>query len=88
MSKGSEKYEQTLDKDDLTFDEKYIIEKMFEISKLKSDKDSENKKFIASMALLTTAALVVIAGVLSSTLGSTTKLELQEEDDEDDIDNY
>ena len=40
-----------LDKEKLSFGEKkYIIDKMIEVNKMKGDKDSENKKFLATMA--------------------------------------
>lgn len=71
-----------LDKDNYTFEEKkYIIDKMMEVNRLKGDKDPENKKFIATMALFGVAAVTVVAGALSSALGGNTKLEMQDDDD-------
>lgn len=71
-----------LEKDNYTFEEKkYIIDKMMEVNKLKGEKDSENKRFIATMALFSAAAVTVVAGVLSSALGGNTKLEMQDNDD-------
>ena len=49
-----------LDKENLSFDEKkYIIDKMIEVNKMKGDKDSENKKFLATMAAVGVAAVGV-----------------------------
>lgn len=73
-----------LDRADQTFEErKYIIEKMVEINKMKEDKDSENKKFIAAMALFGIAAVGIVAGALSSTLGGNSKIEMQDNNDLD-----
>lgn len=74
-----------LEKDDLNFEEKkYIIDKMVEINKMKGAKDTENKKFLTSMALIGAVTIGAIAGILSSTLGGNTKIESR--DDEDDSD--
>ena len=70
-----------LEKDGLTFEEKkYIIDKMMEVNRMKGEKDSENKKFIATMVLLGAAATTIVAGILSSTLGGNTKIEMQDDD--------
>lgn len=70
-----------LERNDLTFEEKkYIIDKMVEVNKMKGDKDSENKKFIATMALLGVATVGIVAGALSSALGGNTKIEMQDND--------
>ncbi len=68
--------EKQLEDDKLSFDErKYIIDKMLEISKMMGDKDSENKKFITTLAVAGTVALGVVTEVLASTLGGNTKIE-------------
>lgn len=70
-----------LEKNDLNFEEKkYIIDKMMEVNRMKGEKDSENKKFIATMALFGMAATAIAAGVLSSALGGNTKIEMQDND--------
>ena len=48
---------------------------MLEISKMMGDKDSENKKFITTLAVAGTVALGVVTAVLASTLGGNTKIE-------------
>lgn len=53
---------------------------MMEVNKLKGDKDSENKRFIATMALFGVAAVGVVAGALASALGGNTKIEMQDDD--------
>ena len=70
-----------LEKNDLNFEEKkFIIDKMMEVNRMKGEKDSENKKFIATMALFGMAATAIVAGVLSSALGGNTKIEMQDND--------
>ncbi|MFV0497012.1 MAG: hypothetical protein ACK5L0_02420, partial [Candidatus Fimivivens sp.] len=72
--------QEELKRDEQTFEErKYIIDKMMEVNKIKGDKDSENKKFIAAMALFGVAAVGIVAGALSSTLGGNTKIEMQDD---------
>ena len=71
-----------LDKEKLSFDEKkYIIDKMIEVNKMKGDKDSENKKFLATMAAVGVAAVGVVAGVLAATLGGNTKIEMNDDEE-------
>lgn len=73
--------QQELEREEYTFEErKYIIDKMMEVNKLKSEKDSENKRFIATLALFGVAAVGAVAGVLSSTLGGNTKIEMDDTD--------
>lgn len=73
-----------LERTDQTFEErKYIIDKMMELNRMKGNKDSENKKFIATMALFGVAALGLVAGALSSALGGNTKIEMQNNDNLD-----
>lgn len=71
-----------LDKEDLSFDEKkYIIDKMIEVNKMKGDKDSENKKFLATMAAVGVAAVGVVAGVLAATLGGNTQIQMSDDEE-------
>lgn len=71
-----------LDKDDLNFEEKkYIIDKMIEVNKMKGDKDSENKKFIATMAAFGVAAVGIATTVLVSALGGNTKVEMNDDEE-------
>lgn len=71
-----------LDKEDLSFDEKkYIIDKMIEVNKMKGDKDSENKKFLATMAAVGVAAVGVVAGVLAATLGGNTQIQMNDDEE-------
>ncbi len=71
-----------LEKDNLSFDEKkYIIDKMIEVNKMKGDKDSENKKFLATMAAVGVAAVGIVAGVLASTLGGNTQIQMNDDEE-------
>lgn len=64
-----------LEDENLTFEErKYIIDKILEISKIMGEKDSENKKFIAAMAVVGTVAVGIVTAVLASALGGNTKI--------------
>lgn len=70
-----------LDDENLSFEEKkYIIDKMLEISKMMGEKDSENKKFIATMSIISTVAVGIVTAVLSSALGGNTKIETNDID--------
>lgn len=71
-----------IDDDDNTFEErKYIIDKMCEISKMIGEKDSENKKFIATMEVIGAVAVGIVTAILASTLGGNTKIETNEIDE-------
>lgn len=70
-----------LDNESLLFEEKkYIIDKMLEISRMMGEKDSENKKFIATMAIVGAAAVGIVTAVLASSLGGNTKIETNDID--------
>lgn len=70
-----------LDDKNLSFEErKYIIDKMLEISKMMGEKDSENKKFIATMAVVSTLAVGIVTAILASALGGNTKIETNDID--------
>ena len=71
-----------LDKENLSFDEKrYIIDKMIEVNKMKGEKDSENKRFIATLAVIGAAAIGTVAGVLASAIGGNTKIEMNDDEE-------
>jgi len=64
-----------LDREELTFENrKYIIDKMMEVNQLKGMKDSENKKFLAVLAMCGTVAVTVVAGTLAAVLGANTQI--------------
>lgn len=70
-----------LDDENLSFEErKYIIDKMLEISKMMGEKDSENKRFIATMAVTGMVAVGIVTAVLASALGGNTKIETNDID--------
>ena len=71
-----------LETESLSFDEKkYIIDKMVEISKMMNAKDSENKRFIVTMALIGAAVVGTVAVALATTLGGN----IQTGENDDDI---
>lgn len=60
----------------LSFEErKYIIDRMLEVSRMMGEKDSENKKFIATLAVVGATAACVASAVLASALGGNTQME-------------
>lgn len=65
-----------LEDESLIFEErKYIIDRMLEVSKMMGEKDSENKKFIATLAVIGAAAACVATAVLASAIGGNTQIE-------------
>ncbi len=56
-------------------DRKYIIDRMLDVSRMMGEKDSENKKFIATMAVVGATAACVATAVLASALGGNTQIE-------------
>lgn len=59
----------------ITFEErKYILEKMIEVVKMKGEKDTENKKFIANHSLLCITSVIVVAGTLITAIGGNFKI--------------
>ena len=72
-----------LENEDLSFEhKKYIIDKLLEISKMMGEKDTENKKFITTMAVVGAVALGIATMALSSALGSNTKIQEGDEENE------
>ena len=76
-----ESLQKQLDDEHISFAErKYIIDKMFEISKMMGEKDSENKKFIFKIALVGAAAVGVTVAVVASAIGVNTNIEINDID--------
>lgn len=70
-----------IDAENISFEErKYIIDKMLEASKMMGEKDSENKKFIVTMAVISSVAVGIVAAVMASTLGGNTNVEINDID--------
>lgn len=64
-----------LEREELLFDErKFIIDKMLEVNQMKGMKDTENKKFLATLAMCGVAAVTVVAGTLAAVLGANTQI--------------
>ena len=71
-----------LEREELSFDErKYIIDKMLEVNQMKGMKDSENKKFLATLAMCGVAAVTVVAGTLAAVLGANTQISAKDDDE-------
>lgn len=65
-----------LEDEKLSFeDRKYIIDRMLEVSRMMGEKDSENKKFITTLAVIGATAACVATAVLASALGGNTQIE-------------
>jgi len=59
----------------LTFEEKQIIiDKMIELAKMKSDKDSENKRFISDVVGKVTLGVGVVIATVATVLGVQTQM--------------
>lgn len=72
-----------IDKNDLSFEEKkYIIEQMKDVADKVDKKDSENKKWIAGMAVIAGMVVVGVAASLASVLGGNTHVESIDSDDD------
>ena len=71
-----------LEDNNLSFEEKkYIIDKMLELSKMMSEKDSENKTFIASLAVIGAIVVGGVTAVLASILGGNSSIESFDDDE-------
>ena len=76
-----ESLQKQLEDKNLTFEErKYIIDTMLEISKMMEAKDSENKKFLATMALIGATVVGTVTAILASTLGGNTEIDTSDTD--------
>ncbi len=72
-----------LEREELSFEErKYIIDKMLEVNQMKGMKDTENKKFLATLAMCGVAAVTMVAGTLATVLGTNTQIASNDDDDE------
>jgi len=64
-----------LERENLSFDEKQtIFDRMVEVANMKGAKDTENKKFIATMCMLGVSALGITGTVLLTALGGNAKI--------------
>lgn len=71
-----------LEVETLSFEEKkYIMDRMLEVSRMMSEKDSENKRFIAKIAVVGAMAIGVVASTLISALGGNTTIRMNDNDD-------
>jgi len=76
-----------LENENLSFEErKYIIEQMKDIAQMVGEKDSENKKFLASMVAIGAVVLTAAAAFLAQALGGNTNLQAAEEENEESFD--
>lgn len=65
--------EKLLENENLSFEErKYIIDKLFEISRKMGEKDSENKRFLAVLATIGAVAVGAVTVTLAYALGGNT----------------
>lgn len=70
-----------LEVENLLLEEKiYIMDKMSEILKMVSEKDSENKKFISTMSLIGAVFFSAVVIALGTALGNNTKIEKNDDD--------
>ena len=68
-----------LENDDLSHEQKReIIDQMILILKMKGDKDSENKKFIAALVAIGAAAVTVTVNALVNALGGNTQIDIDD----------
>lgn len=66
-----------LDNDELSYEEKMqIIDKMQEVQKMMSNKDTENKKFLRDMATIAGLVVVTVAGTMAALLGGDSDFKL------------
>ena len=52
-----------------------------QVNKMKGEKDSENKRFIATLAVIGAAAIGTVAGVLASAIGGNTKIAMNDDEE-------
>ena len=65
-----------LEKEDQPFEERrFILEQMMIVAKMKGDKNSEDKRFIATMSVIGLAAIGLTAGALITALGGNFKFD-------------
>ncbi len=72
-----ESLQKLLEKEDLSYEErKDITDKMIEVSKMMSDKDSENKNFTLKVLAIAGLATAVVSGGVVAVLGGKTNINL------------
>ena len=65
-----------LENENLSFEEKKtVIEKMTEIARMVSQKDTENKQFVIRMTTIVSAVVVITITVAASIIGGNTQIE-------------
>lgn len=70
-----ETLKQQLQNEELTFEQKQtIIDKMIELAKMKSDKDTENKEFILDVVGKVTTGIAFVVGLAAAAFGVQTHL--------------
>ncbi len=68
-----------LEKDNLTFEQRReIVEQMIIVARMKGDKDFENKKFIATLAIAGLTAIGMTAAALLTALGGKTDIDTED----------
>lgn len=68
-----------LEKDNLTFEQRReIIDQMILVARMKGEKDSENKKFIATLAVAGLTAIGMTAAALLTALGGKTDVDIDD----------
>ncbi|MCH5321518.1 MAG: hypothetical protein J1E36_07120 [Eubacterium sp.] len=68
-----------LEKDNLSFDQRReVVDQMILVARMKGDKDSENKKFIATLVVAGLTAIGVVVSALGTALGGDTKIDIDE----------
>lgn len=79
-----ESLQKQCENENLSFEErKYIIDKMLEISKSMGEKDTENKKFIVAMSVVSGVVVSFVAAALASALGGNTQIEMNDNDNDE-----
>jgi len=71
-----------LERDNLSFEErKYVIDKMMDVAQMKGMKDTEDKKFLKTMAAFGLAAVGLAGGLLAAALGANTMVASKNNDE-------
>lgn len=71
-----ESLKEELKDQELSFEErKYIIEQMKDVANMVGEKDTENKRFLASLSIIGGVVVAAIAGAVAAALGGKTSLE-------------
>lgn len=71
-----ESLKEELKDQELSFEErKFIIEQMKDVANMVGEKDTENKRFLASLSIIGGVVVAAIAGAVAAALGGKTSLE-------------